>query len=105
MAEILKGKLNTLKESVFSLDLNTWEQGFIKNCEAREQELRRDWETDWLKKCNGKKLLQGIFDKYSISRDRKEIKKEIVRRLRSQQTHEWQSVDTHLREAMRRKSI
>ncbi len=101
MAEILKGKLATLRESALSLDLETWEQDFLKGCEASESELTKDWETNWLQKCNGKKLLQCICDKYSISRDRKEIKKEIVRRIRSQQTPEWQSVDALLRAAMK----
>ncbi|MBW8066587.1 MAG: hypothetical protein GJU73_04000 [Ferrovum sp.] len=100
MAEILKGKLATLRESALSLDIETWEQEFLKGCEASESELTKDWKTNWLQKCNGKKLLQCICDKYSISRDRKEIKKEIMRRIRSQQTPEWQSVDALLRAAM-----
>jgi hypothetical protein len=105
MAGILEGKLITLRESVLTLDIEIWEQDFLKGCEAREKELTRDWETNWLQKCNGKKLLQSICDKYSISRDRKEIKKEIVRRLRNQQTPESQSVDALLRGAMRQKNI
>lgn len=102
MAKILKEKLSSLKESASILDLENWEQNFLKDCDVLEKDLTKDWDTNWLQKCNGKKLLQEICDRYSINRDRKEIKKEIVRTLRNLQTPEWQAVDDLLKKVTNR---
>lgn len=103
MAAVLKGKLTTLRDAVSSLNLETWEDTFLAGCQAREKELRKAWDDTWEKECDGKNLLLAVCRTYEVARDRKELKKEIIRVLRDQQATEWQEVDSRLRHAMNKR--
>ncbi|MDH3690731.1 MAG: AAA family ATPase [Gammaproteobacteria bacterium] len=102
MAEILAKKLTSLRSSVSKLDIDAWKVNFLKAVDNKHTEVDEQWDTGWAELCDGKKLLEVVCREYSVNRDRTEIKKDIVRRLRDQQTVEWQNVDKKLREAITR---
>lgn len=101
MANLLVQKLGNLKATVSGLALETWRQRFLARCRVEDEKLRVEWDTSWPTKCNGKDLLEAVCREYSVHRDRREIKKEIMRRLREQTSSEWQSVEKLLRQALR----
>ncbi len=100
MADILSDKLGELKGAVSTLDLNAWNNEFLARCSQVHAELASDWDSDWRLKCNGKVLLERVFREYTVNRDRRELKKELARGIREQQSPEWQAVDKMLREAV-----
>lgn len=91
-AEILESKLAQLKTTIGSLELSAWKSTYIQNCRKFDEQLRSSWEKDWVDNCNGKELLEQIFRKYQINRDRRELKKDLIRRLRDRQEPEWKNV-------------
>ncbi|WP_072659161.1 ATP-dependent nuclease [Mariprofundus micogutta] len=100
MRDILFGKLQSLKDSLSDLDLDTWRNSFLTSCESINAELVAAWDVNWAAKCNGKELIEKICREYSINRDRREIKKELVRLIRDQNSPEWRTVEGLLRESV-----
>jgi len=100
MSEILVMKLAQLKSSTDAIDPMIWKTEFLTNCRRIDAKLRKVWDSEWALKCNGKELLEAVCREFQINRDRREIKRDLVRSIRDQKTPEWQRVMELLRNAM-----
>jgi hypothetical protein len=100
MRDILFAKLEELKTKVSTFDLASWKETYLEQCETINTELAKEWDGNWTSYANGKTLIENMCRKYKVSRDRREIKKEIVSRIRDQKTPEWQTVENILKEAL-----
>jgi hypothetical protein len=92
MSDVLVVKLEQLKSSIGTFDPSVWKSAFLKRCAQIDGELRTVWDSEWASKCNGKELLETVCREYQINRDRREIKRDLVRRIRDQKSTEWQKV-------------
>jgi len=100
MGEVLVMKLTQLKSVIAALDLSSWKSEFLTRCSEIDAKLRADWDTEWQVKCNGKELFEAACREYQVNRDRREIKREVVRRIKDQKSAEWQKVRDLLEHAM-----
>ena len=100
MSEILHQKLTQLTRDITDLDLDTWKDRYIVSCNQYHKQLKAEWDTEWVRNCNGKELLENICNEFTIKRNRRDIKKEIIRRMRDQATIEWQTIKTLLNNSL-----
>ena len=75
-----------------NIDFKKWKESFTKETKSLYEEMKKDWDSNWEIKCNGKHLIEQICRKYSIHRERRDLKKDLVRHNREQQTAEWKKV-------------
>lgn len=100
MADVIRDKLSALQSIVSKIDLDTWRADFINSCNAKFKEASNEWDSEWVLKCDGKTLFSKICRNYSVTRHRRELKKEVIRRLRDQQSTEWQTIEKMLSECL-----
>ncbi|MCK4823599.1 AAA family ATPase, partial [bacterium] len=100
MAGILYQKLDQLKTEITSLDLDSWNEGFMTRCNQIQNELVAAWDTEWVISCNGKELLEKVFNEFTVKRSRIDLKKELIRRMRDHMTSEWQTIRQLLQDSV-----
>ncbi len=101
ISEILSGRLVKIKEELLDFDEATWKSDFISRCEEQRSKLDSDWTEEWLKLCNGKRLIDDIYREYTIRGLSKfEFKRRLARRMKSEQTEDWTLVKSKIRDAL-----
>jgi hypothetical protein len=95
-SSLLFDRIEKLQIEVKSLDRASWSQDFIQKCKILEEELRDDWDTNWKKCCNAKRLLNDLQSRQKLKVSISALKTEIMKEMRLQQTEEWRIMNSQL---------
>jgi len=99
-ASILYERLQSVKESLATLDRNSWIDEFTSECQRTANELCADWDDSWRKECDAKKLFKDIQAKYDAKTSISILKEEAMREMRLRQTDDWKLLQVLIREAI-----
>lgn len=100
MSDLLVAQLKELQSSISAMNLFFWKEEFLNRCTKIDADTRSTWDSEWVSRCNGKELLELVCREYRINRDRREIKRELVRQIRDENSPEWQKVKSLLLRAL-----
>lgn len=100
IGDILAGRLTEIRTALQAFPSSDWIATFVSRCEARDAELRQHWQEDWIKHCNGKRLIDDIYQEYKVNRSKFEFKRRLARRIKGEQSEDWTLVKSKLRDAM-----
>jgi hypothetical protein len=64
---------------------DVWVQTFVARCEAKDAELRQRWQEEWVRHCNGKRLIDDIYKDYKVKRSKFDFKRRLAGRMKSEQ--------------------
>ncbi|WP_144394704.1 ATP-dependent nuclease [Pleionea sediminis] len=92
MAGILFKKLESLKTDLVKMDLENWEEKYIEACKEKDKELSKSWGGKWISECNGKDVLDKLFNYYSVKCSRIELKKSLMRLMKEKESSEWKEI-------------
>ena len=102
MAEVLSDQMKSLQKELNSQNLDEWRKQYLSDTKSSHAEYEREWSATWEIESDGKSLIEALCREYSIKRDRRELKKELVRGIREQKTPEWNMVVQLLSNAVKR---
>jgi predicted ATPase len=100
ISKILSGRLLAIKESLCDFEEANWEHDFVSQCQAEYEKLQPSWAEDWLKHCNGKRLIDDIYREYTIRLSKLEFKRRLAKRMKNEQTEDWTLVKSKIRDAL-----
>jgi hypothetical protein len=95
-ANILFDRINRLRSSLVSLDRSQWIDDFMKSCADRERALREDWDTNWRKKCNSKRVLKDLQGRLRIKVSLSFLKSEVMKEMRYAKSEDWRVIESML---------
>jgi hypothetical protein len=93
VAELLVMRLVRIGEQTRGLDSAAWTASFVGRTRERIAELTKEWELDWAKRCNGKRLIQELYRTHEINLDPLSFKKAVIRQMRSERNERWVEVE------------
>lgn len=99
-AEVLVARLDKIKEQLAPLNQEEWMAQFVSACNLEATKLSDEWRTDWIKKCDGKKLVRDLYKKYEIKIDQLTFKKRVIKRMQTEKSEGWRLIESILRDAI-----
>lgn len=100
ISETLAGRLVGIKQELQSFDEASWKTNFVSQCEDLRSQLESDWTEDWIKLCNGKRLIDDIYREYTVRLSKFDFKRRLAKRMRIEQTEDWTLVRSKIRDAL-----
>lgn len=100
IGNLLANRLIGIHTSLQAFRPGDWTATFVSLCEARDAEKRKHWQEDWIKQCNGKRLIDDIYREYRVKRSKFDFKRRLAARMKAEQTEDWTLVRSKLRDAM-----
>ncbi len=93
IARVLKQQIEQVANKLAELDLSTWEQTFVANCNKLEKTLSSKWKTDYLSLANGKLIFESLQKKYLVSQSQIRIKLMLMDESAKANTTEWKELN------------
>ena len=87
--QALSDRIEAAQANLGRFDKDSWASAFIANVEAKRRSIEAALVLNWKDACDGKRLFDDLYVKYTINRDKRVFKKDTVRRMRSVQTNDW----------------
>ncbi len=100
MAEILSGRLGTLKSEIQEFDNSKWKRDFISECKKRHSELLPVWNDSWIKLASGKRLIDDLYKEYTINLSKLVLKRKLAKRINADKTEDWTLVKSKILDAL-----
>lgn len=100
IGEVLSNRLQEIKSALDDFDKIGWKQEFVRNCELRHSDLKEEWRDEWIKLCSGKRLLNDLYEEYTIRTSKMDLKRRLVRRMRNEESEEWTLIRSKIRDAL-----
>jgi hypothetical protein len=72
-----------------SLSQAIWLSSFGKLVEAKQAELKPQWEADWPTRCDGKRFFNDLYKNVKIRIPKAKLKRDLIRALRVKQKQPW----------------
>lgn len=96
MADVLATRIVKIKTDVSTFDKVAWAKGFDEECIALEAVKKPEWETDWEKQCDGKKLMNDLRTSIGVNTSVLEFKKKIMFHMEKNKSDNWRVIDSIL---------
>jgi hypothetical protein len=100
-AALLFNRIDSVRQAVISLDQVSWTQEFIKACQKLELDLRDDWDTNWKKRCNAKRLFKDLQARQSLKVSAAFVKAEMMKEMRLAKTEDWRVMERLLMQSLK----
>ena len=100
MASILTERLVRIQSHLSAFSPADWSQTFVKQCELQMNAQKESWQDDWSVLCSGKRLIDDIYQSYSIRIAKFDLKRRLVKRMKLEQTDDWRLIKGKIREAL-----
>jgi hypothetical protein len=100
IGHILAGRLTEIRDVLQVFRPSDWITTFVSRCQAKDADLKQRWQEDWVKHCDGKRLIDDIYREYKVKRSKFEFKRRLAIRMKREQSEDWTLVKSKLRDAM-----
>lgn len=100
IGDALLARLESIRNQLNEVDSSSWVQDFKATCEARESELREQWQENWKVHADGKRVLGEIFRQVGPTCSLLDFKRRIASEMRVKKTEAWRLVDNILESAI-----
>jgi predicted ATPase len=97
LAALVVTRITTLKKKLPVLEGGRWEDEFAKALSAKEGELRKAWEDDWPKLCNGKLLIRALHSDVGFREPVSRLKMRIIKAMESGKSKLWLELEQKLK--------
>lgn len=97
MASIMLERIEKVKSQLSTVDPQTWQSDFVKAVKEERQELEAIWATNWMKDCDGKKLLDDLSKQVQLKVNSKRFKVRLMREIALAQAGSWKAVEGYLK--------
>jgi predicted ATPase len=98
VADTLVSRIRTVREQVNSIELETWSEVFSKEVEIERIALQKTWEPDWMKLCDGKRLLHDLSRRTPFKMNLKKFKIRLIKEMALSRSPNWCIVEAQLRQ-------
>lgn len=95
-AGILFDRIDRTGKAITRLERSTWTNDFVHQCKKLETELREDWESNWRKLCNGKRLFRDLQSRQKLKASVSFIKAEMMKEMRLAKSEDWRVMESLL---------
>jgi len=96
MAEVLATRIMKIKTDVSLFDKNAWMDNFNDECKKLEAVKKPEWEINWEKQCDGKKLMHDLRISIGVNKSTSEFKKKIMVHMEKNKSDNWRVIDSIL---------
>jgi hypothetical protein len=96
-AKLLFARIDNVRTQLGSLDRSSWPSEFEEKSVARRSELEIVWRRDWMRVCDGKRLLADLHRSFPLRMGLLQFKKRIIYRMSAQQSSSWTTLGQTLR--------
>lgn len=100
IAETLSARLEGIHASLQSFERDKWMKEFVDECNSKHSELEEKWREDWVRLCSGKRLIDSIYQEYTIRINKFDLKRRLSRRMRQEESEEWTLIRSKIRDAL-----
>lgn len=97
IANSLAERIEIAKERLAKFDRVTWTEKLFSEVVAKQQELEKSWESNWIKLCDGKRLLIDLSKKVQFRMNQKKFKLRIIKEMASSRTQTWVEMESLLK--------
>jgi hypothetical protein len=96
-AKVLVERILKIRDQTNAVMADAWVSEFCERCETELSKLSEEWNRDWMKKCNGKRLIHDLYRKYEIGMDQLTFKKRVLRQMQIDTSEAWRIVESTIR--------
>ena len=100
IADLLANRLTTIQISLQEFQPEAWKATFVARCAEKEAEMKERWQEEWMKLCDGKRLINDLYREYKVRKSKFDFKRRLATRMKAEQTEDWTLVKSKLRDAM-----
>jgi hypothetical protein len=100
-AALLFERIERLKTSLAPLDQTKWVAEFMAACAEQERVLREDWDTNWRKRCNAKRLLRDLQAHVRAKASVAFLKSEMMKEMKYAKSEDWRVMESMLVQSIR----
>lgn len=100
VAKTLSERIQVAKSQLAVLDLETWSQTFTAAVESKRSELEKDWESNWVSLCDGKRLLMDLSKEITLRMHQKKFKLRLMKDMALSRTANWSEMESLLAELL-----
>lgn len=100
IAESLASRISQIQAELCTFDTTNWKAKFLIQCQTLQDELHNQWQEEWIKLCSGKRLIDDLYREYSLNVSKFDLKKRLIKRMKSEQTEDWTLVRSKIRDAL-----
>lgn len=97
IAQSLAARIQTAKEKLESFDAGAWPQAFATAVDAKRAELEKTWESNWIKLCDGKRLLIDLSKQVTLRMNQKKFKLRLMKEMALVRTPNWLEMEYALK--------
>ncbi len=97
MATIMLERIEKVKNQLSEIDPKTWQSDFSEAVKDERQQLEAIWATNWMKDCDGKKLLDDLSKHVQLKLNTKRFKVRLMREIALAQAGSWKAVEGYLK--------
>jgi len=95
-ATVLFDRIEKLRGVLEPLDRTRWITEFTQSCAEREKVLREDWDTNWRKRCNAKRVLKDLQAQLRVKAAISFLKSEMMKEMRFSKSEDWRVMESML---------
>jgi hypothetical protein len=99
-AGTLVERIQNIRMQIGEFNKDAWMEAFLFNVATRKRAIEDSLQTNWKDLCDGKKLLDDLYGRFIIKKDKREFKKDLMKRMREAETDEWRIIRDILSEAL-----
>jgi predicted ATPase len=96
-AKVLVARILQIREETSAVVADAWIAEFCTKCEVARAKLSEEWNRDWVRTCNGKRLIHDLYRKYEIGIDPLTFKKRVIRQMQLEASDAWRVVESMIR--------
>ena len=97
IADVMRQRIEKVKNQLLLINTQSWEKEFAAEIRVERQQLEAIWTTNWMKDCDGKKLLDDLSKQVSLKLNAKRFKVRLMREIALAQTSSWKAVEGYLK--------
>ncbi len=100
IANSIAARMDATTDALEKLDTAVWRHDFVQECRKLFDARESDWADNWKKLSNGKHLIDGLYNQYTVSYPKHKLKRALIRRMKEQATEDWTLVSTKIARAL-----
>jgi hypothetical protein len=101
VAKLVAKRIVVIKTRLSATAGKSWESDFVKECQVKEDELKRTWEEEWPKLCDGKQLIRDLHEEIGFTEGLERLKVRIINGMAAGKTELWEDVENKLQILMK----
>jgi hypothetical protein len=97
----LQERISGIQEQVRNIDFDSWAVELEKKSASLEEQLTQQWSADWVKLCDGKRILEEIHAHYVLRLPLVHFKRRIVRAMGTRKSSNLESLMANIAPLLR----